>query len=193
VWLIIPKNANTKDKIVQVIDYYNNTLARTSCLVRRLEDHWNTSLNVNSFEEHIGEYMGAITVRWVEKHMMAVSDSNGHSIVVGRSPTPEHEWTGVKPSDLLLMAVASCSAYDVVEILTKQREPLADIKIVCNGEQMPDPPFTFTQIHIHYKVYGDIAPEKLERAIRLSEDKYCSVISTLRPGVPISSDYEILN
>lgn len=136
--------------------------------------------------------MGAITLRWVEGHMMTVSDSHGHSIVVGRSPDPEFEWAGVKPSDLLLMAVASCSAYDVVEILVKQREPLEDLKVVCSGEQASEPPYTFTDIHLRYFVYGAVKPEKLARAIQLSEEKYCSVISTLRPGVPIHSDYEIV-
>lgn len=137
--------------------------------------------------------MGSITLHWVEDKMMVASDSNGHSIVVGRSPDPQHQWVGVKPSDLLLMAVASCSAYDVVEILTKQREPLADLKVICEGDQLSDPPYTFTRIHLHYLVRGAVNPDKLERAIRLSEDKYCSVVSTLRPGVPVSSDYKIIS
>jgi len=132
-----------------------------------------------------------ITLRWIEGTMSVVSDSNGHSIVVGRSPDPQFTWIGVKPSDLLLMAAASCAAYDVVEILTKQREPLEDLKIQCSGEQMPDPPYTFTSIHLLYSVRGKVNPDKLEKAIRLSEDKYCSVISSLRPGVPVTSDYEI--
>ena len=121
-----------------------------------------------------------------------MSDSHGHSIVVGRSPDPEFEWAGIKPSDLLLMAVASCSAYDVVEILTKQREPLLDLKVICSGEQDSKPPYTFKDIGLRYIVQGKVKPEKLERAIQLSEEKYCSVISTLRPGVPIHSEYEIL-
>ncbi len=136
--------------------------------------------------------MGTISLRWVEKHMMVVTDSNGHSIVVGRSPDPRFNWCGVKPSDLLMMSAASCSAYDVVEILTKQREPLIDLKVDCSGEQMPEAPYAFTKIHLHYMVHGKVNPEKLERAIRLSEDKYCSVIATLKPGVQISSDYEIV-
>ena len=135
--------------------------------------------------------MGKITLRWLEDKMMTASDSNGHSIVVGKSPDPEHEWAGVKPSDLLLMAVASCSAYDVVEILTKQREPLEALKVICVGDQESEPPYTFTCIQIHYQVRGRVNPEKLEKAIRLSEEKYCSVISTLRLGVPIESDFEI--
>jgi putative redox protein len=137
--------------------------------------------------------MGTITLRWVEQHLMLVSDSNGHSIAVGKSPDPQHSWAGVKPSDLLLMAVASCSAYDVVEILTKQRAPLRDLKVTCSGDQMSDPPYKFTKIHMHYMVQGDVDTEKLEKAIRLSEEKYCSVIATLKPGVPISSDYEIVS
>jgi putative redox protein len=126
--------------------------------------------------------MGKITLWQVEKHMMLASDSNGHSVVVGRSPDPDVGWAGVKPSDLLLMAVASCSAYDVVEILGKQREPLAGLKVTCTGDQLPDPPYKFTNIHVHYQVYGPVNPEKVEKAIRLSEDKYCSVIASLRPG-----------
>jgi len=136
--------------------------------------------------------MGTITLRWVEGHLMVASDSNGHSIAIGRSPDPQYVWAGVKPSDLLLMSAASCSAYDVVDILTKQREPLIDLKVLCSGEQLPDPPYTFSKIHLHYMVYGKVSQEKLEKAIHLSEDKYCSVISTLRPGVPVTSDFEII-
>jgi putative redox protein len=122
---------------------------------------------------------------------MVGSDSNGHSVVIGRSPDDHDVWNGIKPSDLLLLAAASCSAYDVVEILTKQREPLQDLKVSCRGDQQSEPPYTFTQIHLHYVINGKVDPVKLERAIDLAENKYCSVMSTLRPGVPISSDYEI--
>jgi putative redox protein len=135
--------------------------------------------------------MGDIVLRWVEDKMMVGTDSNGHSIVIGRSPDPKFTYTGVKASDLLLMAAAGCSTYDVVEILAKQRQPLEDLQVVCTGEQQPDPPWTFTKIHLHYIAKGAIEAEKLEKAIRLSEDRYCSVISTLRLGIPVTSDYEI--
>ena len=135
--------------------------------------------------------MGTITLRWVEGILMVGTDSNGHSIVIGRSPEDRDIFVGVKPSDLLLLAVASCTVYDVVDILAKQREPLKDLKVLCSGEQLPDPPNTFTKIHLHYEVTGAVDIKKLERAIHLSEDKYCSVISTLRPSVDISSDYEV--
>lgn len=136
--------------------------------------------------------MGTITLRWLEEHMMVVSDSNGHSIVVGRSPDPEFQWVGVKPSDLLLMAAAACSSYDVVEILLKQREPLLDLKVTCTGEQKQEPPYNFTHIHLNYIAYGDVDAQKLEKAIQLSEEKYCSVTNTLRPGAEITNSYQII-
>jgi len=136
--------------------------------------------------------MGRITLRWIEARMMVGTDSNDHSVVIGRSAEKDGGFVGIKPSDLLLMAAASCSMYDVVDILQKQREPLKDLKIICSGDQMSEPPYTFTKIHLHYVVKGSVNPEKLQKAIKLSEDKYCSVISTLRPGVPVSSDYAIV-
>jgi putative redox protein len=136
--------------------------------------------------------MGTITLRWLEDHLMIGSDTHGHSVVIGQSPESPNEWVGMKPSDLLLVAAAACSTWDVVEILAKQRQPLEDLKVVCSGEQMPDPPNTFTNIHLHYVARGALNAEKLEKAIRLSEDKYCSVISTLRPRVVITSNFEII-
>jgi len=136
--------------------------------------------------------MGTITLRWLEDHLMVGSDTQGHSVVIGRSPEPPNDWVGMKPSDLLLVSAAACSTWDVVEILAKQRQPLEDLKVVCSGEQMPDPPHAFTCINLHYVARGAINADNLQKAIRLSEDKYCSVISTLRPGVVITSDFEII-
>jgi putative redox protein len=136
--------------------------------------------------------MTEIVLRQVEHHMMVASDSHGHSIVIGRSPVDHEHWVGVKPSDLLLISVASCAAYDVVEILNKQREPYQELEVVCSGDQLKDPPYTFTRIHLHFKLRGGVNPEKLERAINLSMEKYCSVISTIRPDTPVTSDYEVL-
>jgi putative redox protein len=136
--------------------------------------------------------MGTVTIRWVEGTLMIGTDSTGHSIIIGKSPDDPKTDLGVKASDLLLLAAAACSTYDVAGILTKQREPLQDLKVMCSGEQQSDPPYTFTKIHLHYQVTGEVDKDKLERAIQLSEEKYCSVVNTLRLGVPISSDYEII-
>jgi len=137
--------------------------------------------------------MAAIKIRWVDGKMMVGSDSNGISIVIGPSPDPEYKWSGVKPSELLLLSVASCTAYDVIEILTKQRQPLEDLKVVCSGENLSEPPYNYTNIHLRFEAKGAIDPEKLEKAIQLSEEKYCSVSNTLRKGVTITREFEIIN
>lgn len=136
--------------------------------------------------------MGTVTIKWIESTFMTGTDSNGRPLNIGWSRQRQPEWTGVKPSDLLLLAAASCSTYDVVDILTKQREPLDDLEVICTGEQLPEPPYAFTCIHLHYKVKGAVNPNKLDRAIQLSEEKYCSVINTLKPTVRITSSSEIV-
>lgn len=136
--------------------------------------------------------MGTVSIKWIDSQLMVGIDSYGHPIITGSWPEKSPEWAGLKPSDLLLLAAASCSAYDVVMILTKQREPLQGLEVHCTGDQQPEPPYTFTALHLHYIVKGAVNAQKLARAIELSETKYCSVISTLRATVKISSDYEIL-
>ena len=136
--------------------------------------------------------MGTVVLRQVEGLMMTGTDSSGHSIVIGKTPGAPQSFIGMKPSDLLLLSAAACSAYDVIDILAKQRVPLVNLVVRCEGDQQNEPPYMFTHIHLHYEVEGDVDAAKLERAIKLSEEKYCSVLATLRPGVPISSDYKIL-
>ncbi len=136
--------------------------------------------------------MSKVVLRWVDEKEFIGTDSNRHSIVIGRTSDEKQPWVGMKPSDLLLLAVASCAMFDVIEILMKQREPFIDLWVECAGKQNDEPPYSFTRIHNHYVVKGEVDSQKLERAIQLSEDKYCSVISSLRPQVEITSDYEII-
>lgn len=135
----------------------------------------------------------AITLRWLQGHLMVASDSNGHSVVIGREPEPPYNWVGVRPAELLLMAAAACATWDVTDILEKMRQDVQDLKVITSGEQLEEPPYSFTHIHLHYQVYGPVDPAKVERAIQISQDKYCSVICTLRGGVPVTSDFEIFN
>ena len=137
--------------------------------------------------------MGTVAIKWIDSQLMVGVDSFGHPLIGGSWPEKEPEWAGLKPSDLLLLSAASCSCYDVVMILTKQREPLEGLEVTCSGEQASEAPYQFTSLHLHYIVKGKgLNPKKVERAIRLSEDKYCSVINTLKPTVEITSDFEII-
>lgn len=135
--------------------------------------------------------MGTVNLKWIESQLMVGADSFGRPLVIGWERDRQPEWTGLKPSDLLLLAAASCASYDIVSILTKQREPLAGLEVTCTGEQQSEPPYNFTSIHLHYVAKGAVNPDKLMRAINLSEEKYCSVTNTLKASVKITSDFEI--
>jgi putative redox protein len=117
------------------------------------------------------------------------TDSTQHSVVL----STQDEGTGMKPSELLLVAVGACTAVDVVNILEKKRTPLDSLEIEVSGEQQADPPWTFRKIHVHYKVRGSSLTDKaVEQAIQLSEEKYCSVSATVRATAEISTSFEII-
>ncbi len=135
---------------------------------------------------------GTVALKWIESKLMTGVDSRGVPLVMGRWEEQEPEWLGLKPSDLLMLAAASCSAYDVVMILGKQREPLAGLEVTCTGKQEEEPPYQFTTMHLHYTLKGSLSPKKVERAIKLSEEKYCSVTNTLKGSVEITNSFEII-
>jgi putative redox protein len=133
--------------------------------------------------------MSSATVRWIGEKKFVGIDSTNHSVVLS---TPD-EGVGMKPSELLLVALASCTAVDVVEILNKRRVPLNSLEIQVSAEQDEDPPWTFRKILIKYLVSGEKIKDKdISTAIELSEGKYCSVAATLRGKALITTEYEIL-
>jgi putative redox protein len=99
----------------------------------------------------------------------------------------------MKPSEMLLVALSSCTAVDVVDILSKKRTPLDFLEISASAEQDAEPPWTFRKIHLLYKVRGKGLKEKdVAQAIDLSEHKYCSVAATLRGVAEITTSFELL-
>jgi putative redox protein len=101
---------------------------------------------------------------------------------------------GVKPSEMLLIALASCSAVDVVEILEKKRMPLSMLEVVTTGERDPEPPWPYRKIHVKYSLSGrGLTPKAVEQAINLSQEKYCSVAATVRGIAQITTEYEIVS
>lgn len=133
--------------------------------------------------------MSSAKVQWIGGKKFIGTDSTNHSVVLS-TPT---EGVGMKPSDLLLVALASCTAVDVVEILEKKRIILESLEINTEAEQEKDPPWTFRKIHMVYRLKGTGLTEKnVEQAIRLSEEKYCSVAATIRGVADITTSFEIL-
>ena len=127
--------------------------------------------------------MGQSIIRWVQNHTFIGTDSGSHSVVLSDA----EDGVGMKPSDLMLIALASCTAVSVVEILQKKRTPLASLEISVDGEQDPAPPWTYRSIHLTFTARGKgITEDSLMQAIRISEEKYCSVAATLRGVAKIS-------
>jgi putative redox protein len=129
------------------------------------------------------------TVHWLSGKRFVGIDSTSHSVVL----SSKDEGVGVKPSDMLLIALASCTAVDVVDILAKKRMPLDSMEIVTTGEQDADPPWTFRKIHLKYRLSGrGLTDRAVEQAIQLADGKYCSVAATLRPTAEITTEFEII-
>ena len=135
-----------------------------------------------------------VNIKWIPSTdlLMAGIDSRGTPVVIGITEDDDPLWRGVKASDMLLMSAASCSAYDVVVILNKKKEPLESLEVICSGQRASEPPRKFTHIHLKYVFKGQLDPKNVKKAIQLSEDKYCSVLNTLKGSVEITSEFEIL-
>jgi putative redox protein len=127
---------------------------------------------------------------WLEKERFVGFDGAGHPVVVS-SQDPENA-VGLKPTDLLMLALASCSALDVVRILAKQRQVLTGLEIAVRGEQEPEPPWRFTSMHVTYRLRGrSLNEEGVHKAVELAEGKYCSVAASLQPQVAITHAIEV--
>jgi putative redox protein len=133
--------------------------------------------------------MPTITVNWVQARQFVGTDTNGHSIVLsGDNPA-----RGVRPSEMLLVSLAACSGYDVVEIMEKKRCPLTFFEVSVDGQRNPRPPWAYHTIRIHYRLKGHALTEKaVSQAIALSIKKYCSVAATISAVARIETEFEIL-
>ena len=133
--------------------------------------------------------MAQATIRWLNERNFVGTDDSGHSVVL----SGQKNAIGVSPSQMLLVALASCSSVDVVEILEKKRKKLSLLEVIATGEQDPEPPWTYRKIHVKYRLGGEgLTPKAVEQAISLSQDKYCSVAATVRGVAQITTEYEIV-
>jgi putative redox protein len=128
----------------------------------------------------------SVHLNWNPDGQFVLSDNNNYQIKMKR---PD----GVKPSDMLVMALIGCSSVDVVEILQKQRQDLRQLEVTAESTQDENPPWRFRRIHIHYLAVGKgIDLNKLAKAIQISEEKYCSVYATLKDSIEITHDFEVV-
>lgn len=131
----------------------------------------------------------------------AVVHSAGEGFFIGVTPsghaqvleTDAARASAATPMELLLIALGSCTAVDVISILRKKRERVTDYRVEVRGERRTEHPRAFTRMELRHIVRGHkVSEQSVARAVELSETKYCSVAATLRPGVEIATSYEIV-
>lgn len=122
------------------------------------------------------------------------ANAAGNTVVVEGSPEIGGEGLGMRPMEMLLVSLASCSSMDVVAILKKMRQPLEDLRVEVDGQRATDQvPAVFTKIHLHFILKGDLRADRVEEALRLSVEKYCSVGRMLDKTAEITYDWEMMN
>jgi putative redox protein len=129
-----------------------------------------------------------INTTWVNQSIFVGKNEAGATVQMGSS----EDQTAVGPMQLLLIALAGCTGMDIASILRKKRIDLKDMQIKVRGKRAADYPMIWTDINILYSLWGEnILPKDAEQAIRLSEEKYCSVGLMLGKVAKISSDFRI--
>jgi len=132
-------------------------------------------------------------VKWLD-HMTFVGESgSGHSVVMDGAPEYGGRDLGIRPMEMLLLGVGGCTAFDVVSILKKSRQAIVDCEVKVDSDRAEEVPKVFTRIHIHFIVSGNnLDPAKVENAVRLSADKFCSASKMLEKAAKFTHDFEIV-
>lgn len=132
-------------------------------------------------------------VTWVEKRTFVGEAGTGHSIVFGNAFGEDGQKPGPSAMELVLIGTGGCTAFDVVHVLQKGREAVEDVVVELEADRAEQDPKVFTRVHMHFVVRGrGLAPGKVERAIKLSAEKYCSASAMIAKTATITHDFEIV-
>lgn len=132
-------------------------------------------------------------VKWVEQVSFLGESESGHAVLMDGAPAAGGRNLGVRPMEMLLLGTGGCTSFDVISILKKSRQAVSDCYVELDASRAEDDPKVFTRIHMHFVVKGkDIKPDVVERAIKLSAEKYCSASIMLGKTAEITHDFEII-
>lgn len=131
-------------------------------------------------------------IKWHENAAFVAESGSGHAVVVDGPAEIGGRNLGVRPMELMLMSVGSCSAVDIVQILKKARQPVGGCEVEVKGERAETDPKVFTKIHLHFIVSGaGLSENHVKRAVQLSAEKYCSASIMLSKAAEITHSYEL--
>lgn len=131
-------------------------------------------------------------VQWLDGRAFVGESGSGHAVVMDGSAEAGGRNIGIRPMEMLLIGMGGCTAFDVVMILERMREKVTKLDISLDGERATEDPKVFTLVKVHYKLKGrGLKLANVERAIKLSEEKYCSATAIIGAKARIESTYEI--
>ena len=134
-----------------------------------------------------------ISVKWIDGMLMVGKSDSGHAIVMDGPPEIGGENLGVRPMEMLLLGMAGCTMIDVVSTLKKMREDVVDSQTQVSADRSEEYPKVFTNINVHFIIRGkNLKPSKVDKAIKLSAEKYCSASIMLGKTAVITHDFEII-
>ena len=134
-----------------------------------------------------------ISVKWIDGMLMVGKSDSGHAIVMDGPPDIGGENLGARPMEILLLGMAGCTMIDVVSTLEKMRENLSDCQAKVSADRGEEYPKVFTNIHVYFIFRGkNLNPSKVDKAIKLSAEKYCSASIMLGKTAVITHDFEII-
>jgi putative redox protein len=132
-------------------------------------------------------------VKWIEQVAFLGETESGHGVVMDGAPAGGGRNLGPRPMEMLLIGAGGCTSYDVITILKKSRQAVTDCYVELTAERAETDPKVFTSVHMHFVVKGrDIKPEVVEKAIKLSAEKYCSASIMLGKVADITHDFEVV-
>jgi putative redox protein len=132
-------------------------------------------------------------IKWLENVAFVAETGSGHAVVVDGAPEAGGRNLGMRPMELLLAGAAACTAFDVIWILKRARQPVADCVVEADAERAAEEPKVFTRIHLRYAVAGrGLDPKQVERAVKLSKEKYCSATIMLARSAAITHELRVV-
>ena len=136
--------------------------------------------------------MVEVNLKRLEGFKFEATNSLGKSAVLDGPAGIGGSDDGLRPMEMVLMGLAGCSSFDLVSILQKQRQTVEDLDIKVQGERSDNVPSVYEKIHMVFSLKGEIDPKKLEKALELSVEKYCSVAAMLNSTAKITYEYKII-
>ena len=133
-----------------------------------------------------------VRIKWIEGVAFVGESETGHAVVLDGAPENGGRNIGMRPMEMLLIGMGACTSFDVVTILKKARQPIVDCVAEISADRADEVPKVFTKIHVHFVITGNnLSATQVERAVKLSAEKYCSASIMLAKSVEITHDFEI--